>query len=215
MTANSVKKHLGFGLGIIAIGLFLPGIILPMFALSMDMIVAMTGAGFNTDLISRELSILTTVRELFEQNRILVALLIFVVSVVIPLVKTSLVSFVYFTQNAKLQNKLANFVTTIGKWSMADVFVVAVFLAVLSTNHTDTAQEHELTFFGMQIGFQISTQTLSNVGQGFYFFVAYCVLSLLGSQLLLSAIKNEHAIDNSETNSAENGADTSANHSTT
>ena len=183
-----LKKHIGFALTIIAIGLFVPGIVLPMFALNMDMTVTMTGAGINSELLNKELSILTTVSELWQQDRLLVALLIFVFSVVILVTKSSLLIITYFIKQLSRQQAIAKFVATIGKWSMADVFVVAVFLAVLSTNHTDSVEQHQLTFFGMQLAFDISTQTLSNVGHGFYFFVAYCVLSLLGSQLMLSAI---------------------------
>jgi hypothetical protein len=73
---------------------------------------------------------------------------------------------------------------------MADVFVVAIFIAVLSTNHAQSAQQQELSFFGMTLTFEISTETLSNIGSGFYFFVGYCVLSLIGSQLILHTIDN-------------------------
>lgn len=184
-----LQKHIGIAFTIIALGLFFPGIVLPMFALNMDMTVTMTGAGINSQLLDKELSILNTVSELWQQNRIVVAVLIFVFSVVIPLTKTSLLTFVYFIKDNKRQQVIGNFVAAIGKWSMADVFVVAIFLAVLSTNHTDNAEQHQLSFFGMQIAFEISTQTLSNVGVGFYYFVGYCLLSLLGSQIMLSAIK--------------------------
>jgi hypothetical protein len=89
-----------------------------------------------------------------------------------------------------VRQKLIKIVAVIGKWSMADVFVVAVFLAILSTNHAQSRETHELAFFGMKIGFEMSSQTLSNVGQGFYYFVGYCVLSLLGSQLLMKGISD-------------------------
>lgn len=185
-----LKKHVGFALSLIAIGLFVPGIILPMFALSMDMTATVTGAGINSELLNKELSIVNTVNELWQQNRVLVAALIFIFSIVIPLMKTSLLAYVYFIKNLKRQQFLAKCVAAIGKWSMADVFVVAVFLAVLSTNHTDSVEQHQLSFFGMQLAFEVSTQTLSHVGHGFYYFTGYCLLSLLGSQLLLSAINN-------------------------
>lgn len=185
-----LKKHIGFAFTIIALGLFVPGIMLPMFALNMDMIVTITGAGINSELVNKELSILNTVSELWQQDRLLVAVLIFVFSVVIPIAKTGLLTLVYFIKKVNRQLSIAKFVAVIGKWSMADVFVVAIFLAVLSTNHTNSLEQHQLSFFGMQLGFEVSSQTLSNVGHGFYYFVAYCILSLLGSQLMLSAINH-------------------------
>ncbi|WP_395338336.1 paraquat-inducible protein A [Ningiella sp. W23] len=182
-----LNKHLGFGLSLVAIALFFPGIIMPMFNLQMDMAVAISGASIESQLVNKELSILTTVQELWQDERMLVAALIFLFSVVIPLSKFSILVVVYFSKNPSLQRTLSNLVATVGKWSMADVFVVAVFLAVLSTDHTQNAQQHNLSFLGMRIGFEISTQTMSNVGLGFYYFVSYCVLSLLGSQLMLGA----------------------------
>lgn len=189
LESHLLQKHLGFAFTVLALGLFVPGIIMPMFTLNMDMTVTITGAGINSELLNKELSILKTVEELWQQERILVAVLIFVFSVVIPLTKTSLLTFVYFIKKKQRQQRIANFVTMIGKWSMADVFVVAIFLAVLSTNHTESMEQHQLSFFGMQMGFEISTQTLSNVGVGFYYFVGYCLLSLFGSQLMQGAIK--------------------------
>ena len=187
MIQQDYKKHLGFFLTLSAIALFVPGIILPMFTLSMDMLVNVAGAGFNSELIDKELSILNTVSELLQDDRILVAVLIFVFSALIPISKAILLCIAYFIKTASHQKQISNFVSVIGKWSMADVFVVAVFLAVLSTNHTESAQQHELSFFGMSFAFELSSQTLSNVGLGFYYFVSYCIVSLVGSQLMLSA----------------------------
>jgi hypothetical protein len=65
---------------------------------------------------------------------------------------------------------------------------------VLSTDHAQSVEQHQLSFFGMSLDFEISTQTLSNVGIGFYFFVAYCIVSLIGSQLMLSAINRSQKI---------------------
>jgi uncharacterized paraquat-inducible protein A len=182
------QKYVGFGLTFIAIACFIPGVYLPMFQLSMDMNLGVAGNGFNQGLINQELSIITTVTELWEQNRYLVSALIFIFSIVIPIFKTSAIVFVLFAKTKRMQRKISAFVAAIGKWSMADVFVVAVFLAVLSTNHTDNQEQHQLSFFGFTIDFEISTQMLSMVGQGFYFFVAYCLISLLGSQLVLSSV---------------------------
>ena len=72
---------------------------------------------------------------------------------------------------------------------MADVFVIAVFLAILSTNHAETADSHQLSVFGFKIALDISTQTLSAAGEGFYYFTGYCLLSLLGTHLAYSSVK--------------------------
>jgi uncharacterized paraquat-inducible protein A len=188
-----ILKHIGFGLTILAIACFVPGILLPMFALNMDMAVGLTGASFNSGILNKELSILATVTELWRDNRFFVAVLIFGFSILVPIAKTLLVIVVYFIRDTSAQQKLAKVVAVVGKWSMADVFVVAVFLAILSTNHANTKELHELGFFGMKIAFEVSTATMSAVGQGFYYFVGYCILSLLGSQLILKSVSdNKH-----------------------
>lgn len=184
-----MQKHIGFLLVVIATGLFVPGILLTMFSLSMEMAINVSGSAISSELVNKQLSIVATVEELWQQDRFLVAILIFAFSVLIPIAKTLIVSFVYFTKNLVLQKRLIGFVATIGKWSMADVFVVAVFLAVLSTNHAQNAQQQEVAFFGMRIGFEISSQTLSSIGNGFYFFVGYCMLSMLGTHLVFNAVK--------------------------
>jgi len=170
-----------------------------MFTLNMELAVNIAGPTISSELVGKELSILGTVQELLNDNRVFVAVLIFSFSVLIPLAKTSLIIAVYFTRNIEFQRKITKFVAVIGKWSMADVFVVAIFLAVLSTNHGQTAQQNQLSFFGMSLDFEISTQTLSNVGMGFYYFVAYCIASLIGSQLMLGAIERSQKLLESKT----------------
>ena len=186
-----MKKHMGFGLNIAALGLFFPGIFLPMFILNMEMTALLGKSELTSSLIDKELSILATVSDLWEDQRLLVAALIFIFSVCIPLLKTLLVSVAYFINDVKQSGKLMAFVGHIGKWSMADVFVVAVFLAVLSTNHTDTMSSHQFNLFGFKILLDISSQTLSAAGEGFYYFTGYCLLSLFGTHLSLSQYSGE------------------------
>ncbi|MGB2265067.1 MAG: paraquat-inducible protein A [Glaciecola sp.] len=183
------KRHLGFAINLLALALFFPGILLPMITLDMEMAANLSGSAFVTELLNKELSIIATVQDLWADERLLVAVLIFAFSVCIPVAKTSLVSIAYFQKNAASEQRILRFVTGIGKWSMADVFVVAIFLAVLSTNHANTAQVQEFSVFGLSFAVEVSTQTLSAVGQGFYCFTAYCLLSLAGTQLYLHGVE--------------------------
>ena len=183
-----IKKHLGFMLNLVAIGLFIPGITLPMFSLSMEMTANVASATLSSELINKELSLLQTVDELWQGNRLLVAALIFFFSVCIPLIKSCLVSWAYLMRDTQRERKIYHFVSQIGKWSMADVFVVAIFLAMLSTNHSETDDSKALVLFGFKIDLMISSETLSAVGAGFYYFIGYCLLSLLASHLSQSGI---------------------------
>ena len=192
-----MKKHIGFGLNIAALGLFFPGILLPMFILNMEMTALLGASELTSPLVDKELSIMATVKDLWQDQRLLVAALIFIFSVCIPLLKTLLVTLAYLKRHTQVEAKLMNFVGHIGKWSMADVFVVAVFLAILSTNHAETMNSHQFNLFGFKVALDISSQTLSAAGAGFFYFTGYCLLSLFGTHLALTA--------SSESAPAENG----------
>ncbi|WDE13132.1 paraquat-inducible protein A [Thalassomonas haliotis] len=184
-----IKKHLGFALNIAALALFIPGIVLPMFSMSMEMTAQVSASTLSSDLLNKELSLLATIEELWQDQRLLVAALIFLFSICIPLIKTALASLAYFTKNTAVEAKILNFVAGIGKWSMADVFVVAVFLAILSTNHAETANNQQFSILGFKVDLLISSETFSAAGMGFYYFTGYCLLSLLGTHFSHSSLK--------------------------
>jgi uncharacterized paraquat-inducible protein A len=186
-----MKKKLGLLLNIIAIALFIPGISQPMFSLSMEVIANAGASSLSSQLLNKELSLLATINELYTDDRLLVASLILVFSIVIPLIKTSLITLAFFLKNNQRAQQLVSFVNMIGKWSMADVFVVAVFLAVFSTNHAETMNQHQLSLFGFKLDIMMSSATVSNIGVGFYYFTAYCIVSLIGTQLSYSAFKSD------------------------
>lgn len=177
-------RHLGFLLNLLALALFVPGILLPMFSLSMDVNAATNISTLSTELINKELSLINTIDELYNDNRVAVAGLILFFSIIIPLIKSALITIAYFIKDMAMAKKMSSFVNMIGKWSMADVFVVAIFLAVMSTNHAETQSNHQLTLFSFKLDIIISSSTLSHIGNGFYYFTAYCLTSIIASQLL-------------------------------
>jgi len=191
-----MRTHFGFYLNLIAILLFIPGVLLPMFALNMDVSANISGPALTSELVNKELSLLTTIQELWQHDRLLVAGLIFIFSICIPLLKTCLVAWSYFKRNTQIERRIIGFVGAIGKWSMADVFVVAIFLAVLSTNHAETANQQSLSIMGFKLNIMISSETISSVGHGFYFFIAYCLLSLIGTQLSQSGLNKASNLNN-------------------
>ena len=183
-----IKKHLGFLINLVAIALFIPGIFLPMFSLNMAMTANVSGAKITNTLIDKNLSLLQTVQELWQDERLLVAALIFAFSICIPVFKFILLTLAYIKKHTRLEVMVYSIISKIGKWSMADVFVVAIFLAVLSTNHAETATQQQMAIFGFKLDFIISSETLSALGPGFYYFTSYCLLSLLGTAISSSSI---------------------------
>ncbi len=191
------KKHLGFSLNIIALLLFIPGIILPMFSFEMAMQAQLGQSALSAELINKNLSLLGTIQELWQDDRLLVSVLILLFSIVIPIVKSLLMFIAYWYKHSQLEKSIYDFVAKIGKWSMADVFVVAIFLAILSTNHAETSSEQTLSVFGFKLQLLLSSESLSNLGLGFYYFTGYCLLSLAATQISQSSLttKNTPAVE--------------------
>lgn len=106
--------------------------------------------------------VLDTITTLFRANQAFVALLLLIFSVVTPLLKTIL-TFMVLSGRDQTGN-LGRFVKTVGKWSMADVFVVALLLAVFSLGSDGL--------------------TDARLGIGLYFFAGYVLLSLLATQFI-------------------------------
>lgn len=109
-------------------------------------------------------SILNTVQTLYENDNSLVAGLIFLFSVVVPILKAVILLLILFIKKIRIRSKLHKFVAVISKWSMADVFVVGVLLATLATSSEDSIE--------------------AKLHEGFYYFVAYCLISILAAQVL-------------------------------
>ena len=115
-------------------------------------------------------SILGTVKELFESKNYLVSFLVMLFSVIVPVTKGLLLLTSLWIPEVRIKGKLVGIASLISKWSMADVFVVAVIVAYLAANASrDMGEIFSLT---------------ATLGAGFYFFLGYCLLSLLSAQLM-------------------------------
>jgi hypothetical protein len=119
-------------------------------------------------------SIVGSVRRLYEVGSPVPATLILLFSVIVPLGKAALVTWAMFITNAGLRHRTLRFVETIAKWSMADVFVVALFIAYLAAQASQSADPRTAPPL---IKFN------AYFGSGFYWFAAYCIFSLASQQL--------------------------------
>lgn len=142
-------------------GLLVPGVVLP--ALSIDISPVLPFLG-RMNLLQETRSILGTVRKLYETGDWLVASLILAFSVVVPACKGLALLYVLALPRAPWRRPLYGFVSLIGKWSMADVFVMGLFLTFLAGN--------------------AATGISARLHQGFWFFLGYCILSVLSAQLM-------------------------------
>ena len=148
------KKTLGIILILISFALLIPGVTRPILTIS----ASIEFMGIQRDLFSQTRSILESVQTLHESGNSFVAGLILLFSIVVPVAKgTALLTALAF-KDQKTRYRIHGFINAISKWSMADVFLVGVYVAFLSAKATDNldAQIHE----------------------GFYYFTAYCLVSI-------------------------------------
>ena len=120
-------------------------------------------------------SIVSSVQHLYEVKSPMPATLILLFSVVVPFAKGAMILWSVFLRDAARRRRMLDFVELIGKWSMADVFVVALFIAYLAAQASQTPPG-DPNFPPPMVAFTAS------FGAGFYWFTAYCIFSLAAQQ---------------------------------
>ncbi len=170
--------------------LLVPWVILPVYGVVITTHVeaSLLPAPVDVTVYEQTRSILGTVRELWRSEDRLVAFLILFFSIIVPVLKASTLVAALQVRSEGLRRRLIRLVDSIGKWSMADVFVVAVFLAFLATRDQVQANTFTVPVLIQQVEVAMETQLTSTLGPGFYFFLGYCLLSTLWTQLLRRAL---------------------------
>lgn len=124
----------------------------------------------------------------------LVALLVVMFCLVFPLAKL-FASFVYLYDWRGLRTHWATrfFALKSAKWSMADVLVVAMFMAYVGFDGLVSSQLEDMTLGAQAAGGEILTTNGTSLQIGFYLFFAFCMVNLLSSVLLEGAIEESRA----------------------
>jgi hypothetical protein len=117
-------------------------------------------------------SIVGSVRHLYSVGSNTAATLILFFSIIVPLTKSLLVSWAVTQSNDARRRRTLFFVEAIAKWSMADVFAVAVMIAYLAAQASQSVG-----------GSTAVVQFDASFGSGFYWFATYCLMSLAVQQL--------------------------------
>jgi hypothetical protein len=123
-------------------------------------------------------SIVGAVRRLYEVGSPVPATLILLFSVIVPLTKAALVAGAMLVGQTGLRVRTLSFVAAIARWSMADVFVVALFIAFLAAQ-ASAAPTSGPNAAPALIAFS------AHLGPGFYWFAAYCLFSLASQHYTL------------------------------
>ena len=112
-----------------------------------------------------------------------VGLLLITFSIVFPLLKiASTLGYYYNFHHARENPVIKFFVLKSGKWSMADVMVVAIFMAYIGFNGIITNQLGELNSSTREL--EILTTNGTSLQPGYYLFLTYTLLALFLSGFL-------------------------------
>lgn len=134
----------------------------------------------NVQVYEQTRSIVSAVQNLYRVGSPIPATLILLFSVVVPFVKAALVGWAVFVRDVGTRMRTLHFVELIAKWSMADVFVVALFITYLAAQASQTPP-------GDPTAAPLLAFT-AEFGPGFYWFAAYCLLSLATQQFTARVI---------------------------
>jgi paraquat-inducible protein A len=115
-------------------------------------------------------SVLGVITQLYSTSYWFVGVCLTIFSILIPLTKAVLTVIALKSVSLPLKLKISKFLHAIGKWSMADVFVAATILAIFAVN--------------------ADKSTTSKLCIGFYYFFAYCLLSMVATTLLERRFQN-------------------------
>lgn len=168
---TTLWQRLGLLLAVCSYGLLYPGVTQPIMTIS----ASMNMFGLSTRIFHETRSIWETVETLHRLGYTLVAIMIVTFSVVIPVSKALLIIYTWLKPSPARWRLVA----TVSKWSMADVFVVAILVAFFTAKATAELEAELLV--------------------GFYWFTAFCLLSIVSGQLLAHQSQhNASQTDNTE-----------------
>ncbi len=112
----------------------------------------------------------------------LVGFLILLFSIVLPFLKMVLTTIYLYVKAAQKSRFVKTVIFYLGKWSMADVFVVSIFMAYIGFYGLLSSQLS--TMAGGSDSIRIETVNYSEFSPGIIFFTLYCLLSIIMSMLI-------------------------------
>ena len=154
----TTRNKAAIALTVVSLILLVPGLLQPALTITATLPV------FNKEIFRQTQNVLQAVKSLYESGNYFVAGLVLLFSVIVPFIKAALLAAMLAIKSPETKYRLYLFVRSISKWAMADVFAVGVFIAFLASKATDNLD--------------------AVIGQGFYYFVGYCLVSNLAFQLL-------------------------------
>ena len=156
----TARNRIALVLTLISLIFLGPGLVKPVLTIRAS--VALFGSVH--ELSNETRSVVGTIRSLHASGNNFVAGLILLFSIVVPLIKIALLVPIFASRDAARRSRVYRAVQSVSKWAMADVFAVGIFIAFLAVKAT--------------------ANMAAVAGPGFYYFVAYCLLSNASFQVL-------------------------------
>jgi len=122
----------------------------------------------------------------------LVGFLVLLFSIILPFLKMILTTGYLYVKKAQSSKLVKSIIFYLGKWSMADVFVVSIFMAYIGFYGLLNSQ-----LSGMAAGtdsISIETVNYSKFSPGIIFFTLYCIFSIVMSMLIHRRMKKEEEV---------------------
>ena len=120
-------------------------------------------------------TIFATITHLYSDGNYPVAIAILLFSIIVPLLKTLSMITVVLWKHFHMATKLVKLFKHLGKWSMLDVFVVALLLVYLSAGSSENSY--------------------SQIESGLYIFMIYVLFSIITSIVVESIVKESEKKD--------------------
>lgn len=154
----STRNWIAVGLTLVSLAVIIPGL------RSDALTITATIPLLKKPLYEETQSILRAIRRLYDSKNYFVAGLILLFSVIVPFIKAAMMAVILTNKNPVTRYRLYLLVRSMSKWAMADVFAVGIFIAFMAGNAIDNLD--------------------ARVHPGFYYFIAYCLISNLSFQFL-------------------------------
>ena len=110
-------------------------------------------------------------------------------SVIFPFIKLILSGLYLYSNRIRSQKLVRNVIFYLGKWSMADVFVVALFMAYIGFYGIISSQLNSIA--RNEGGFAIETINHSKLSPGALFFTTYCIFSIIIGIMINKRVETE------------------------
>lgn len=119
----------------------------------------------------------------------IVGLLILLFSIVLPFLKMLLTTVYLFLEKSRNSKLIKVIIFYMGKWSMADVFVVAIFMSYIGFYGLISSMLNDFSY--QSYSSSADTVNYSSLSPGIIYFSSYCLLSIVMSSIVHRKFKKQ------------------------